>query len=135
MKSHYETLGIIPTVEPELIRSAYKTLAQLYHPDKHPGNDALMAEINAANDVLSDPEKRKVYDFLQESEINLEETITPEPVLQPEQIIVRKPTGFIVEELDEWNTIIDAVQIIISRSIIVGLFYFMFIIGKAIFYA
>ena len=60
----YEVLHIQPSAPPEVVRAARRQLALLYHPDKNPSPEAnaLMAQVNAAYDVLNDPEKRKAYD-------------------------------------------------------------------------
>jgi predicted nucleic acid-binding Zn ribbon protein len=61
----YAVLGVSPTAEPEAIAGAYRALAHKYHPDRNPG-DAEAAErmkaVNAAHDVLSDPDRRRAYD-------------------------------------------------------------------------
>src|ERR1051325_9779956 len=64
-KDFYETLGVSKTATEKDIRSAYRRLARKYHPDVNPNDktsEARFKEINAAHDVLSDPEKRKKYD-------------------------------------------------------------------------
>jgi curved DNA-binding protein len=64
-KDFYETLGVARTASEKEIRSAYRRLARKHHPDVNPNDkssESLFKEINAANDVLSDPEKRKKYD-------------------------------------------------------------------------
>ena len=65
-KDYYEILGLAPFAEDVVIRSAYKALAQKYHPDKNRSNQDLaqkkMQEINEAYSVLSDPIKKKQYD-------------------------------------------------------------------------
>ena len=65
-KNYYEVLGVSKTATQDEIKSAYRKLAKQYHPDFHPG-DAEAAEkfkdINEANAVLSDEEKRKQYDY------------------------------------------------------------------------
>lgn len=63
-KDHYETLGVARTATEEEIRKAYRKLARKYHPDvsKEPDAEARMKAINEANEVLSDPEKRALYD-------------------------------------------------------------------------
>jgi curved DNA-binding protein len=62
---YYKILGIDKTATPKDIRSAYRKLARKVHPDLNPNDkDAKMKfqQINEANEVLSDPEKRKKYD-------------------------------------------------------------------------
>jgi DnaJ-class molecular chaperone len=63
--THYDNLKVARNAPPEVIRAAYKSLSQKYHPDMNPGNpDAsrIMAIINEAYNVLSDPNKRKAHD-------------------------------------------------------------------------
>lgn len=63
--SYYEILMVSNNASPEVIRAAYRTLSQKFHPDKNSGNAAateVMAKINQAYEVLSNPEKRRVYD-------------------------------------------------------------------------
>lgn len=61
----YEVLQLSPNAEDEVIQAAFKRLALKWHPDRRPG-DPLAAEqmklLNAAYEVLSDPQKRKKYD-------------------------------------------------------------------------
>jgi curved DNA-binding protein len=62
---YYKVLGIDKTATPKDIRNAYRKLARKYHPDLNPNNQdakARFQQINEANEVLSDPEKRKKYD-------------------------------------------------------------------------
>jgi curved DNA-binding protein len=64
-KDYYATLGVDRNASDKEIRSAYRRLARKHHPDVNPGDkssEALFKEINAANDVLGDPEKRRRYD-------------------------------------------------------------------------
>jgi len=66
-KDYYKILGVSKTATTEDIKKAYRKLAVKYHPDKNQGNKAAeekFKEANEANDVLSDPEKRKKYDEL-----------------------------------------------------------------------
>jgi curved DNA-binding protein CbpA len=61
----YQTLQVSPEASEAIIRAAYKTLAQQYHPDKNLGNpssEEKFKEINEAYKVLSDPLLRKAYD-------------------------------------------------------------------------
>jgi curved DNA-binding protein len=64
-KDYYKILGVDRNAKEEDIKKAFRKLAVKYHPDKNPGNKAAeekFKEANEANDVLSDPEKRKKYD-------------------------------------------------------------------------
>ncbi len=64
-KDYYKILGVSENAEQKEIRQAYRKLARQYHPDVNPGDQAAedrFKEINEANEVLSDPEKRKKYD-------------------------------------------------------------------------
>jgi DnaJ-class molecular chaperone len=61
----YEILGVSRRATDEEIRSAFRKLAKANHPDVNPGNAAAaerFKKITAANDILSDPEKRRQYD-------------------------------------------------------------------------
>ena len=60
----YEILQVHPSAHPEIIQAAYRRLALLYHPDTNPAPEAseVMARVNRAYAVLSDPEKREEYD-------------------------------------------------------------------------
>ena len=62
---YYRTLGVARNAAPDEIKSAYRKLAMKHHPDRNPGNDAsesAFKEINEAYEVLSTPEKRRIYD-------------------------------------------------------------------------
>ncbi len=64
-KDYYTILGVSKTATPEEIKRAYRKLARKYHPDLNPGDkdaEAKFKDINEANEVLSDPEKRPKYD-------------------------------------------------------------------------
>jgi molecular chaperone DnaJ len=63
-RDYYEVLGIARDASPDDIRKAYRALARKYHPDVNKEADAesTFKDINEANSVLSDPEKRAVYD-------------------------------------------------------------------------
>lgn len=63
--SFYDILEVSPQASPSVIRAAYRCLAQRHHPDKNLHSEEagpLLATINLAYAVLSDPEKRRSYD-------------------------------------------------------------------------
>lgn len=63
-KDYYEILGVSKNATAEEMKRAYRKLAVQYHPDKNKSKDAedKFKEINAAYEVLSDPQKRQMYD-------------------------------------------------------------------------
>ena len=66
-KDYYETLAVAKTATQEEIKTAFRKLARLYHPDVAKNKvtaEEKFKEINEANEVLSDPEKRRRYDEL-----------------------------------------------------------------------
>ena len=66
-KDYYKILGVDKSATQDEIKKAYRKLAMKYHPDRNAGNkssEEKFKEITEANEVLSDPEKRKKYDTL-----------------------------------------------------------------------
>ena len=66
-KDYYSILGVSKTATDDEIKKAFRKLARKHHPDLNPGDKAAEAkfkELNEANEVLGDPEKRKKYDEL-----------------------------------------------------------------------
>jgi hypothetical protein len=64
VKDHYETLGVTRTAPPEVVKAAWKALAQMYHPDrnKDPGAVEEFKRAQGAYEVLADPAARAAYD-------------------------------------------------------------------------
>ncbi len=78
MKDPYQTLGVARDASEAAIRAAYRKLAKRHHPDLNPGKPEAaerFKEINAANDLLSDPQKRARFD---RGEIDASGTETPQ---------------------------------------------------------
>src|SRR5438477_3392687 len=66
-KDYYGILGVKKDASSEDIRKAFRKLARKHHPDVNPGDktaEEKFKQISEANDVLSDPKKRKIYDQL-----------------------------------------------------------------------
>ncbi len=64
-KDYYTILGVSKSSSADDIKKAFRKLARQYHPDVNPGDkkaEAKFKEVNEANEVLSDPDKRKKYD-------------------------------------------------------------------------
>jgi len=71
---YYEVLGINKNASEDDIKKTYRKLARKLHPDLNPNDkdaQAKFQKINEANEVLSDPEKRKKYDQYGEHIINV----------------------------------------------------------------
>ena len=64
-RDYYEVLGVSKDADDAALKKAYRVLAKKYHPDANPGNaeaEAKFKEASEAYGILSDPEKRKMYD-------------------------------------------------------------------------
>lgn len=64
-RDYYEVLGIDKSADEDKIKKAYRQMAKKYHPDMNPGDkeaEAKFKEVNEAYAVLSDPEKKQIYD-------------------------------------------------------------------------
>lgn len=65
-KDYYKILGVSRDATDAQIKKAYRTLSLKYHPDKNPNDEEAaknFLEVNEANDVLSNPDKRQIYDI------------------------------------------------------------------------
>ena len=66
LMDHYSELGVTPQAEPEVIRAAYRVLAQRYHPDRQTSFsqafDDKMVRLNRAYSILSQADSRRAYD-------------------------------------------------------------------------
>jgi curved DNA-binding protein len=63
--NHYATLGLNRRCTPTQVRAAYRVLARQHHPDLNPNSPAAVRhtqELNAAHEILSDPERRAAHD-------------------------------------------------------------------------
>ena len=63
-KDYYKTLGLKKSASEKEIKSAFKQLAKLHHPDTQDGSEEKFKEINEAYEVLKDASKRGRYDYL-----------------------------------------------------------------------
>lgn len=101
VRTHYDNLKVARNAPPEVIRAAYKSLSQKYHPDQNPGDpDAarIMALINEAYRILSDPIKRRDHDeWIRRSESDSPSKPTKQPRAPsraPKPQIVSAPRKF-----------------------------------------
>ena len=88
VRTHYDNLKVARDAPAEVIRAAYKSLSQKYHPDRNSGDpkaSRTMAIINAAYRVLSDPDLRKKHDDWIRR-IEAEPPAKPRPIPQHKEI-------------------------------------------------
>jgi DnaJ-class molecular chaperone len=71
-KDYYKVLGVSQNATLDEIKKSYRRLANMYHPDKNPGNkeaEEKFKEINEAYEVLGDKEKRRQYDAIRSGSV------------------------------------------------------------------
>jgi len=82
---YYEILGVPRNVSDEDLKKAYRKLVLQYHPDRNPGDktaEERIREINAAYEVVGDPEKRQAYDRLRFGDEVRDEAPDPNVILE-----------------------------------------------------
>ena len=60
---YYDILGVTPEADDDEMKKAYRKLAIKFHPDKNPEDPNKFSEISMVYSVLTDPEKRELYDI------------------------------------------------------------------------
>lgn len=102
MFTHYDALHLTEDASPEVIKAAYKALAQKWHPDKHPGNndhaELRFKAITAAYEVLSDPLLRASYD--EEIRVNRNGNPPPPEPAQEEEADHTKANSIVQNLMD-----------------------------------
>jgi len=124
---YYRILGVSHSASEEQIKHAFRRLAIRYHPDKNPDPNAesIFKEVNAAYDVLSDPEKRRVYDLRLQNPLidivqNQAEPRHRDPAYRP-----AKPKGYRRSERDSLRDLM-AEYLPIAQKAIAGCFLVSF---------
>ena len=106
LHTHYDNLKVARDAPAEVIRAAYKTLTQKYHPDKNPGDERaarVMTLLNRSYAVLSDPDQRRQHDAWITSQENAPKNPKqPEPAQPPpgRAAAVRMPEAGTVRYID-----------------------------------
>ncbi|KAL7312462.1 U2-type spliceosomal complex subunit cwc23 [Mucor circinelloides] len=82
--SLYTTLELTKSATPEEIKKAYRKLALRYHPDKNPNCEDQFRSVNHAYEILSDSQKRRIYDKYGSVGLNMADTMGSTMFLDPE---------------------------------------------------
>lgn len=93
--NYYDVLRVSKNASSQEIKDSYKKLIKRYHPDLYPGNkvraESITRDLNEAYEVLSDPEKRELYDLsLNPPTIEKQEPIKNSTYSEPKVIIVEE---------------------------------------------
>ncbi len=123
--NHYELLGVMRNAPPEVIRGAYKALAQKYHPDKNPGDAEaarMMTALNRAALTLLNEETRRAYDEF----LNGQAAASPEPPEAPEpDTVPPNPTEAMEEPVPKpvnwysgWRLLITATLTVVLAKLV-----------------
>lgn len=102
--NYYAVLGVSPQAVQEDIKKAYRKLALEYHPDRNQGNrnaEQKIREVNAAYEILGDPDARKTYDRLRLGQVDspnrYPQDTEPEDVVSP-AVVVERMEGTLRDE-------------------------------------
>ena len=124
--THYDNLKVTRNAPPEVIRAAYKTLCQKFHPDRNPNNENAKRTfllIRTAYETLSDPEKRKLHDAWiasVESAESLENAIV-QPTPKPEKVSPSHvPSGALLKKKRLWQL---GFWLLIALLTVIGFFF------------
>ena len=126
---YYKVLGVDKSATQDDIKKAFRKLARKYHPDLNPNDPGAkdkFQEINEANEVLSDPEKRKKYDEygehwkhadeFEKQKHNMEVPVDSEGLAEPEADSVRTVTAVTgIPAMEEKNS---AVHISVAAQVV-----------------
>ena len=134
IKTHYDTLKVARDAPPEVIRAAYRTLSQKYHPDKNQGDfdaEKTMQLINIAYQTLSDPELREKYDkWIKEQEFNEDKQEYKSNTPKEKQEGSNKPNENPVKEKNyPWRRFFARTVDLMSSGVLL-FFLFVFFIAK-----
>ncbi len=110
LHTHYDNLKVARNAPPEVIRAAYKSLSQRYHPDRNPDTPSatrVFQMINTAYDVLSDPAKRREHDAWiaqgEKKQRRAKATTAPRPRPQPAPPKQPPPPTVSPEDRQAWQ--------------------------------